>query len=100
MAAVLAPDFRLLEGDKVLEIKPTNCTKGTAIDAFLTEAPFAGRTPVFIGDDITDQDGFFAVEHHRGMAIAVGNRVQARWKLADPQAARGWVRRLISAGGE
>lgn len=84
-------DFELQEGNAVVEIKPATHDKATAVEAFMQEAPFAGRTPIFIGDDITDSDGFAAVERHGGMAIAVGNRVNTPWRLRDPAGVRAWI---------
>lgn len=88
--------FHVQAGNMLYEIKPDGVSKGTAINEFLREAPFAGRTPVFLGDDITDQDGFEAVERHGGIAIAVGERVRARYKLAGPEAVRSWLQRIAA----
>lgn len=95
IAAGLDPAFTVLQGSHVLEIKPANLNKASAIDAFMKEPPFAGRVPVYIGDDITDFDGFSAVRRNDGIDIAVGDRVSARWALADPQAVRNWLTQLL-----
>ena len=71
-------------GSYVLELKPAGVTKAHAIEEFLAEAPFAGRTPLFAGDDLTDLDGFGAVERNGGISIAVGPRVRAMLNLASP----------------
>lgn len=94
-----APGFELLDGDSVLEIKPASNNKATAIEAFMQEAPYAGRLPIFIGDDLTDYDGFAAVRRHAGVTIAVGNRVFAQWQLPDPPAVRTWLRNFAMAQG-
>lgn len=66
------PDLELLQGKSVLEVKPVGVNKGTAIADFLAEAPFAGRVPVFVGDDATDEHGFAVVQAHDGVAVKVG----------------------------
>jgi trehalose 6-phosphate phosphatase len=68
----LAPHLQLKLGKCVLELMPAGFSKRTAIEAFMREAPFAGRIPVFVGDDITDEDGFAAVNELGGYSIRVG----------------------------
>jgi trehalose 6-phosphate phosphatase len=75
----------------VLEIKPSGFTKATAIEEFMREPPFSGRTAVVVGDDLTDQAGFRAVEAIGGISIAVGNRVQGQWRFDNPSAVRRWL---------
>ena len=65
--------WQVIEGKFVFEIKPSGPTKGTAIEAFMGEAPFLGRRPVFCGDDITDEDGFEVVNARGGVSVRVGN---------------------------
>jgi trehalose 6-phosphate phosphatase len=92
ITAPLADDYQLQEGMMMVEIKPRGYTKGSAIDAFMREAPFAGRRPVFIGDDLTDLDGFAAVEALGGVSIGVGDRVLGRYQLDDVASVRRWLR--------
>ena len=92
LAAASSGVFDLLEGREVFELRPRTCDKGVALDSFMSEAPFAGRLPIFIGDDQTDRAAFEAVIRVQGMAIAVGPRVTAPWWLPDPAAVRGWLR--------
>jgi trehalose 6-phosphate phosphatase len=87
----LAPAYHVQEGKMVLEIKPQGFTKATAIEELLREAPFAGRTPVVVGDDLTDQVGFRLVEALGGISIAVGHRVQGQWRFDNPAAVRHWL---------
>ena len=65
--------WQVVEGKFVFEIRPRHSTKGTAIEAFMSEAPFLGRTAVFCGDDITDEDGFAVVNARGGASIRVGS---------------------------
>lgn len=94
LAAPLVPEFVLLDGHAVIEIKPRVHSKDSAVTAFMREAPFAGHLPIFIGDDHTDYGGFEAVRRAGGMAIAVGPRVTSEWHLPGPAAVRGWLEQL------
>jgi trehalose 6-phosphate phosphatase len=93
-AADLGSEYEIVAGADVVEVKPSRQNKGTAIQAFMKEAPFAGRMPVFLGDDITDYEGFAAVRSHGGLDIAIGGRVSARWYLEGPGATYAWLTRL------
>jgi len=97
LAAPLVPHFTLLDGHAVIEVKPAAHTKDSAVTAFMEEAPFRGRQPIFIGDDRTDYGGFAAVRRFDGLAVAVGDRVKADWWLPGPAAVRAWLEQLASA---
>jgi trehalose 6-phosphate phosphatase len=100
VAADLGPEFHVQTGLLVREIKPRVADKGTALDEFMAESPFASRRPVAIGDDHTDLDAFRAAERHGGMGIAVGDRIKARWQLAGPRALRAWLTMLAERIGD
>ncbi|MGJ7580180.1 trehalose-phosphatase [Variovorax sp. RHLX14] len=86
------PQLELLHGKFVFEVKPFGINKGTAIDAFMREAPFVGRRPVFAGDDTTDETGFAVVQPHGGVAIKVGTGpTQALHRLDSPRAVYEWL---------
>jgi len=72
VAAASGGALVLLEGKKVLELKPPGCDKGEAIAAFMDEPPFRGRRPVFAGDDITDEAGFATINRLGGISIRIG----------------------------
>jgi trehalose 6-phosphate phosphatase len=92
IASALGDGFELQEGKYVLEIKPSGKDKGSAIAEFMTEAPFKGRLPVFLGDDLTDEAGFEVVNRLGGHTIKVGQGAsRARWRLPDAAAVRNWL---------
>ncbi|MCX7290016.1 trehalose-phosphatase [Janthinobacterium sp.] len=79
----------LLHGKMVLEAKPAATDKGGAIAAFMQETPFAGRRPVFAGDDTTDEAGFAYVQQAGGQGVKVGSGPSAATlRLASPGALR------------
>jgi trehalose 6-phosphate phosphatase len=92
IAGRLGERFELQTGKFVAEIKPSGQDKGSAIAEFAGEAPFAGRRPVFIGDDLTDEPGFDVVNRAGGYSVKVGPGItRARWHLPDAAAVRGWI---------
>lgn len=94
----LAPEYALLTGKMVFELKPAQADKGAAIRAFMQEAPFARRVPVFLGDDVTDEHGFAAVEEFGGEAVKIGpGETRARARLAGASDVRGWLNASLDA---
>ena len=93
-----ARDLRVLHGKMVSEVKPRHADKGSAIHAFMCEAPFMGRVPVFMGDDVTDEDGFAAVNVLEGHTIHVGGGLEtaARYRLSDVDRVTEWLESLPS----
>ena len=87
-----AADLRLQRGKMVVEIIPMGSDKGSTITQFMSEIPFRGKTPVFLGDDVTDEYGFSVVNAMDGYSIKVGpGRSAARWRLPDVHAVRSWL---------
>ena len=98
--AAVGSGFEMQVGKLVFEIKPGGRDKGTAIEAFMAEAPFAGRLPVFIGDDATDEYGFAIVNRRGGHSIKVGpGATIARWRLSGAAAVRRWLDAYVAAAG-
>jgi len=94
--AELGGDFELQPGRMVIELKPGGHDKGSAIEAYMVEAPFAGRVPVFLGDDLTDEYGFATVQRMGGHAVKVGAADSiAEWRLADVNAVRAWLEAAV-----
>jgi trehalose 6-phosphate phosphatase len=91
-AEPLGDAVEVQRGKMVIELKPAGCDKGRAIETFMQEPPFAGRVPVFLGDDVTDEYGFRVVNRLGGHSVKVGEgESAARWRLANPAAARAWL---------
>lgn len=92
----LGEQLHLQRGNAVLELKPAHLDKGRAIESYMREPPFTGRLPVFVGDDVTDEDGFAWVNRHGGISIRVGNDVatRARWHIPSVAETLEWLERL------
>lgn len=94
-AALTHPPLTVTTGKMVVELRVGGADKGAAIRALLDTPPFRGRRPVFVGDDVTDEDGFAAVNALNGESILVGERpTQARWRISSAGALRMWLRTL------
>ena len=86
-----ADGLAVQEGKFVVELKPGLYDKGTAIAELMRSAPFTGRTPVFCGDDLTDEAGFAFVNHAGGLSVRIGSpevHTQAQQVLPDTGALR------------
>jgi trehalose 6-phosphate phosphatase len=81
----LGGEFRIQNGKCVCELRPARHSKASAIASYLTEEQFAGRTPIFVGDDVTDEDGFEFV-NSTGMSIKVGQgATKAKYRMESVQ---------------
>jgi trehalose 6-phosphate phosphatase len=90
------PGLQLMTGKAVVEVKPVQVGKGRAIATFMAEPPFSGRQPCFAGDDVTDEDGFAAVQALGGEAIKVGDGPsRAQRRCPNPQALRAWLHQAL-----
>jgi len=103
-ARALAEDFAarhadvlvLQPGKCVFELKPRGASKGEVIRAFMQEAPFHGRVPVFIGDDLTDEAGFEVVNALGGVSIKVGpGQTKASKRLESVAQVGTWLAGLL-----
>jgi trehalose 6-phosphate phosphatase len=81
--------FEILEAKMALELRPRTVTKARAVNRLMQCEPFKGRVPVFVGDDLTDHDGFKAAEAHGGIAVDVLQRFAGR-----PQEVRNWLKQV------
>jgi trehalose 6-phosphate phosphatase len=87
-------DLRTLPGKMVIEIVAGAHTKGDAVETFMRSAPFAGRVPVAVGDDVTDEDAFKAAARGGGFGVRVGgmSSTSAAYRLATPSDVHEWLR--------
>ena len=88
LAALIAnsPDFELMPGLMLWEVRPRGADKGLAVDRIMARSPFLGRLPLFIGDDATDEDGIRAARAMGGMGLRVQDA------FGDPAGVRAWLR--------
>lgn len=92
IALQTAGEFVLQKGKMVLELVPHGKNKGGAIAEYMRGPPFAGRTPVFLGDDVTDEHAFGLVNQLGGHSVKVGpGPSAARYRLADAAQVRNWL---------
>jgi trehalose 6-phosphate phosphatase len=92
VASAAPTGFALQPGKQLIEVRPEDRDKGRAIADFMREPPFAGRRPVFVGDDAGDEHGFSIVQQMQGLSVKVGpGRTRARYRLADVSDVRLWL---------
>ena len=93
------PKLILLEGKEVLEVKPLSHNKGTAISYYMKTKPFIKRRPIFIGDDISDEDGFETVNKIGGWSVRVGNykRSKANFFLPNVKSVHEIMKQLLKS---
>ncbi len=93
-AAALAPGLVAQAGKMVVEVKPAAAHKGTALRRLMAAPPFAGRRPVMLGDDTTDEDAIAAAVALGGVGVKIGEGASAApLRAADPAAVRAWLSR-------
>lgn len=103
VAAVCKDDrcsaLEILPGKAVVEIKPGGYDKGTGLREMMSVRPFTGRTPIFVGDDVTDSAAFAVLQDFAGTGFSVGGVVPGTsFNFDGPQDVRGWLRHLSEAG--
>jgi trehalose 6-phosphate phosphatase len=87
------PELVAQPGKMVVELQPAGVDKGRAVNRFMAMPPFHGRRPVFVGDDLTDEHGFAAVNALDGISVCVGDRVPsaATYRLRSVGEALDWL---------
>nr|WP_245242937.1 trehalose-phosphatase [Pararhodobacter sp. SW119] len=90
----LAPGYSVQSGKMIVELKPQGADKGAALRRLASLEPFAGRRPIMLGDDTTDEDAMRAARALGGIAVKVGEGESvADLRANDPAAVRAWIAR-------
>ncbi len=92
MLAGHADRFAIMSASMAWEMKPLGADKATAVTSLMAHTPFLGRTPIYIGDDVTDEDGMRAAQSLGGQG----------WRVLDtftnPAGVRAWLGRVAAEG--
>jgi len=89
--------LEMVEGHAIAEVRERKVSKADAISIVAAWPEFAGRKPVLIGDDTTDEDGFRAAAGAGGFGVKVGpGDTAAQYRLAGVDAVHEWL--AIPAG--
>ena len=99
LAEGLGLPFRVQHGKMTVEIRPNGADKGSVVEAFMAEPPFRGRLPVFVGDDVTDEDGFDMVNRLGGHSVRIGaaSHTAARWQCRNVDSPLEWLARMAGS---
>lgn len=91
--AAARDDLALMRGKMIFELKEAGVHKGLGVETLMAVEPFAGRTPVMVGDDVTDEDGFRAARALGGHGVKVGEgETDACHRAPDLWAVHDWLR--------
>lgn len=86
-------ELELKRGKCVVELVARGANKGSAVHAIMQQQLFSGAKPIFVGDDVTDEDGMSAAQDYNGFGVLVGDRTPslAKYGLATPAAVHHWL---------
>ena len=84
--------FELLAAKQAFEVRPKGITKGRAVEVLMGQPPFSGRQPVFVGDDVTDEDGIEIAHQLGGLGLNVDSAFGGQ-----PRAVRDWLKRAADS---
>ena len=100
LAIYSGESLEMLPGKAMIEVKRPGVSKGEAVRALMTREPFAGRHPVFIGDDVTDESVFAVMPELGGASYSVGRTFDGVPNVfATPADVRRALSDLANAGG-
>jgi trehalose 6-phosphate phosphatase len=96
--AAASSEFEILHGHAVIEARPRGTNKGAALAALSKHGSFAGRRPVFVGDDVTDEDGFRAAALLGGYGVKIGpGETAARYRMSGVDEVHAWLAESLEA---
>jgi trehalose 6-phosphate phosphatase len=87
-----AEGFDLLPSHMAWEVRPKGANKAAAVRFLMSRPPFAGRIPIFIGDDVTDEEGMEAARALAGLGLRVPET------FGSPAGVRAWLASLLEEG--
>lgn len=90
--------IEILPGKSVVEVKQPSFNKGTAVRELMQHAPFKGRRPIFIGDDVTDEAAFAVMPEFSGVAFSVGRELDGIAGMFEtPGDVRRWIAEMVAS---
>jgi trehalose 6-phosphate phosphatase len=94
-AAAPRGSIDILPGKLVFEVKMAGINKASAVRELMKYPPFAGRNPIFIGDDTTDEPVFPILSQFGGLGFSVGRVVpDVNGHFERPESVRVWLARI------
>jgi trehalose 6-phosphate phosphatase len=98
-ASLPAVPIEVLRGKFVVEIKSAGVTKASGVRSLMQGAPFIGRAPIFLGDDVTDETVFPIIPEFSGYCFSVGRKIEGTDGCFDnPAAVRKWLTKIAQSG--
>lgn len=95
LASLPGAGIELLPGKMMLEIKRSGFTKATGVRELICTPPFAGRRPIYLGDDVTDWAVFAMLPAIGGIGVSVGADIKgASCRFEAPEDVRKWLYQL------
>ncbi len=97
--AAMWSGFEIQPGKMVFDLKPCGVDKGVALRRLMKQRPFSGTTPVFLGDDLTDEPAFIAAQELGGAGVIVGKRAPtaAQYRLRSVSETLEWLHQACEA---
>jgi trehalose 6-phosphate phosphatase len=94
------PGLMLQKAKMAVELRPQGTSKAGALAQLMRQPPFAGRAPVYAGDDLTDEIAMAEAQSLGGFGVKIGEgKTVARYRLPDPAAVARWLAATIRVEG-